>query len=130
MCPISDLDNLSNADPTVLTGPDKAYGAKVSSQNELGTADVLDNGGVDKILALATTPKLGVTNIDGVTPKPNRKYFIMEGLDTNIKWGFSNTTQSFDLFKSQVLMIPVGPNTQIWFKVTSGTGNVAIGEIS
>ena len=68
----------------------------------------------------------------GVSRKTLRKYVIFEGLDTKIKWGFTNTTQSFDVFKSQLLMVPVGENTQIWFKNTnaSGSTSIAIGEIS
>lgn len=128
--PITDLDSLINADPVILTGSDKLYAAQVSSQNELATADVLNNSGLDVTLALTTTPKLGVVNVDGVTPKTNRKYFIMQALDTGVKWGFSNTTQSFDLFKNQLIMIPAGPSTQIWFKMSSGTGSVSIGEVS
>jgi hypothetical protein len=73
---------------------------------------------------------VGVTNVDGITPKANRKYFIMEALDNNVKWGFSASTQNFDLFKSQLIMIPVGPNTTVYFKMTTGTGQVVIGEVS
>lgn len=128
-------DDKVNSQPMKIVGADNTTQAetniaKVSANQDLGTADVLDNSGLDTILALTTTPKLGVVNVDGVTPKANRKYFIMEALDTNVKWGFTNTTQSFDLFKSQLIMVPCGPNTQIWFKMSSGTGNVAIGEVS
>lgn len=122
-----DFDDISNADPSLVVGHDKAYAAKVSPNRDLGTSDVLDAGGLDTILNLTTTPVEGKV---GVSAKANRKYFIMEALTTNVKWGFSNTTQSFDLFKSQLIMVPVGPNTQIWFKVSTGTGQVAIAEVS
>lgn len=82
-------------------------------------------GGVDTVLALTTTPSEGKV---GGTPKSDRKYVIMEALSTNVKWGFSNSTQSFDLFKSQLVIFPAGPNTTIWFKVSAGTGSVAFGE--
>lgn len=131
----SPTDDKVNSIPSKIVGAsnitqEETNIAKVSNNQDLGTSDVLDNLGADVILALTTTPKLGVVNVDGVTPKPNRKYFIMEALDTNVKWGFSNTTQSFDLFKSQLIMIPLGPNTQIWFKMTAATGSVAIAEVS
>jgi len=131
---MADLSDLQAAQTNKIVGSDtsgvETNAVKVSSNQDLGTSDVLDNGGLDKVVALTVTPKLGVVNVDGVTPKANRKYFIMEALDTGIKWGFSATTQSFDLFKSQLIMVPCGPNTTIYFKMTTGTGNVAIAEVS
>jgi hypothetical protein len=94
---------------------------------ELSSADILNHGGVDKVLSLTTSPVIGIV---GVTVKANRKYFIMEALTNNVKWGFSVSTQSFDLFKSQLIMLPVGQDTTIYFKVSTGTGEVAIGEVS
>jgi hypothetical protein len=131
---MADLNDVNSAQSIKIIGSTAAgvetVPAKVSANQDLGVADVLDNSGLDTIISLTTSPKLGVVNVDGITPKANRKYFIMQALDTNIKWGFSNTTQSFDIFKSQLIMIPCGPNTQIWFKMSVGTGNVAIGEVS
>ena len=89
-------------------------------------SDILDTGGVDTVLNLTTAASLGIV---GAAAKVGRKYYVMEALATNVKWGFTNTTQNFDLFKSQIIMIPVGPNTQIWFKMSTGTGTVAIGEL-
>ena len=131
---MADLTDLQAAQTVKLVGSDAAgvetNSAKVSNNQDLGTSDIMNNGGIDRSLPLTTAAKLGVVNVDGVTPLVNRKYFIMEGLDTGIKWGFSATTQSFDIFKSQVIMVPCGPNTTIYFKMTTGTGNVAIGEVS
>jgi len=127
---MADLEQIKRSAPSTLTGGDELYEAKVNRDGELSIRDTHDNGGLDAILALTTAPKLGVTNIDGVTPKPNRKYFVMEATSSNVVWGFSATTQSFDLFKSQIIMVPVGPDTEIWFKMKSGTGNVSVGEIS
>jgi hypothetical protein len=131
---MADLIDKNSALPIKIIGADtlgaETVPAKVSPNQDLGTADVLNNGGLDLVLALTTTPKLGVVNVDGITAKADRKYFLMQALDQNIKWGFTNTTQSFDIFKSQLVMVPCGPNTQIWFKMASGTGSIAIGEVS
>lgn len=128
---MADLTGIESSQSVKIVGQD-SIGAettpvKASANQDLGVSDVLDNGGLDAIIPLTTTPVEGVV---GLSAKADRKYFIMEGLSTNIKWGFSNTTQSFDIFKSQIIMIPCGPNTQIWFKMTAGTGSVAIGEVS
>ena len=127
---MADLNEKQASGATKIVGGDELYEAKVSRYGELSIRDTHDNGGLDAKLALTTAPKLGVTNIDGVTPKPNRKYFVMEATSSNVVWGFSAATQSFDLFRYQIIMVPVGPNTEIWFKMKSGTGNVSVGEIS
>ena len=98
-----------------------------STSQEVFIRDTHDNGGLDAIIALTTAPVEGKV---GITRKLERKYVIMEALDTNIVWGFSNTTQSFDLFKSQLIMVPIGENTEIWFKMKIGTGSVAFAELS
>jgi len=102
--------------------------AGVSSTQEVYIRDTHDNGGLDTILTLDdVTPVEGMVS---TAKKANRKYVIMEALSTGVKWGFSNSTQSFDLFKSQLIMVPIGENTEIWFIMSSGTGSVAFGELS
>lgn len=98
-----------------------------SENQEVWIRDTHDNGGLDAILELTTTPTEGKV---GATVKLGRKYLVIEALTTNVKWGFSSTSQSFDLFKSQLIMVPLGENTQIWFSMASGTGRVAFGELS
>lgn len=128
----SAIDDKVNSTPIKIVGANNTTQeetniAKVSPNQDLGTSDILDNGGTDTVLNLTTTPVEGRV---GAAARANRKYFIMEALTNNVKWGFSNSTQSFDLFKSQLIMIPCGPNTKIWFRVTAGTGQVAIAEVS
>ena len=91
------------------------------------TSDKLNFGGVDTVLNLTTAPVEGKV---GASVLEKRKYFIMQALDKNVKWGFSNSTQSFDLFKNQLIMIGIGEGTQIWFKTSTGTSSVAIAEIA
>lgn len=99
-----------------------------SGNGELWIRDTLDNGGLDTVLSLpANTP---VEIKVGASRKTLRKYVIIEALTTGVKWGFTNSTQSFDIFKRQLIMVPVGENTQLWAKSTSGTGQLAVGEIS
>ena len=123
----SSRDELVNSKPVRLTDKNEVNVAKVTNNEDLRSADVLDNGGLDVVIPLTTTPAEGKV---GGTRKTLRKYVIMEALSTNVKWGFSNTTQSFDLFKSQLIMLPVGENTEIWFVMSTGTGSVAFGEVS
>lgn len=99
--------------------------AKVTTTLDLQTDDRINTSAVDTVLALTTAP--AIVKVGG-SVLTERKYVILEGLSINIKWGFSNSTQSFDLFKNQLLMVPVGPNVNIWMKVTTGTGSAGIAE--
>jgi hypothetical protein len=105
----------------------------VSAKREARANDSVNNGAVDGVLAVNTTPSEGKV---GASRRVDRKYVWMQaitvpsGANAYILWGFSNTTQSFKLFKDQLLCFPIGEGTQIWFKTpglgTSGT--VAFGE--
>lgn len=101
--------------------------AKVTAKLDLRTSDVLDNGGVDGIVALTTS---AVEIKVGASIRTDRKFVIVQGKSNNIVWGFSNTSQSFTVANGQILMIPLASGTTIWAKVTVGTGSVAIGEVS
>jgi len=128
---MTDLTELQASETVKVAGTD-ANGKETnyigaSKNNEVFIRDTHDNGGLDKVITLTTTPVEGKV---GVVRKLERKYVIIEALSKNIVWGFSNTSQSFDLFKSQLIMVPIGENTQIWFRTTVGAGQVAFGELS
>ena len=98
-----------------------------STDREVFIRDTHNNGGLDIVIPLTIAPIEGKVEL---TRRINRKYVIMEALDTNIVWGFTSTTQSFDLFKSQLIMVPIGEDTEIWFKMKVGTGSIAFAELS
>ena len=128
---MTDYTEIQSAQSVKVIGSDatglETTPIQASASGEFLVADVLNVSGLDAIINLTTTPtELKV----GASPLAVRKYCILEGLSNNIKWGFSNSTQSFDLFKSQLIMIPVGPNVHLWAKMTSSTGQIAFGENS
>jgi len=129
---VADIEDIEAAQSVKIIGSDSIGREQtpVSStpNGEIKIADTHNNGGLDAIISIVSgTPvELKV----GGTVLANRKYIIMEALDTGVKWGFSNTTQSFDLFKSQLIMVPIGENTQIWFDCTSGTKQVSVAELA
>lgn len=108
------------------TGSEANFAA-VTPNNDFQTADILNNSAADTVVNLTTSASAIRT---GVANLANRKYVVLEALSTNVKWGFSSGSQSFDLFKSQLIMIPTGPNVTIWARVTTGTGQIAVGELS
>lgn len=129
---MADLTGIEAAQSIKVVGSDNT-GAETTPVNstvngDLQTADILNNGGLDTIISIVSgiPQELKV----GVSRKATRKFIIMEALDTGIKWGFSSSTQSFDLFKNQLIMVPVGEDTEIWFDTISGTNDVAIAEVS
>ena len=102
--------------------------ADVSNNKELETADILDNGWLDTTISVtAGTPK--EIKVGG-SAKANRKMALIQPLDGKIKFGFSASTQNFELFKRQFAEFDAGPGTAIWVDAVSGTVSVAVGEAS
>jgi hypothetical protein len=129
MADIQDIDAAQTV-KVVGSSTDGTEQTPVSStpNGELKIADTHNNGGLDTTISVTSGSPVELKV--GATRLANRKYVIMEALDTGIKWGFSNSTQSFDLFKSQLIMVPIGENTEIWFDCQSGTKQVSIAELA
>jgi len=99
---------------------------KSSVNGEISNVDTCNYGGLDKVLTVGTS---AVELKVGASRKTTRKIVAFEALSNNIKWGFSNTTQSFDVFKNQLIVLPVGEDTEIWFIAGTAGQSVAIGEL-
>ena len=111
------------------TGIETNY-VKASANQDLGTSDILDNGGVFSNLALAAGVA-GELKV-GAGRLANRKYVIFQPLDTNTFMGFSSgvtVANGMPLFKNQMVMLPVGPNTEVWF-INAVAGNMRIAEVA
>jgi len=92
-----------------------------------GTQDVIDvpnQTGVATTLNLTTSPVEGKV---GGSALVGRKYIEMQALTTGVKWGYT-TACLFDLFKNQFFSLPAGENCTVYFKASTGTADVAIGE--
>ena len=100
-----------------------------TATKELKTHDVANNGGVDDVITIA--PGGVVELIVGGSANADRKYVQIQALGRGVKWGFSNTTQSFEAFRNQFFILPFGPNTSVFLTNTSATNSdVAIAEVS
>jgi|GEM_PF-5650563 len=115
----------ANAWPVKIT--DGTNIASVSVNSNLQTSDVLNNGGVDGLVALTTS---AVEIKVGASIKTNRKFIMIQGKSNNIVWGLSNTTQSFTIANGQFIMLPFAPGSSIWARTTTGNGSIAVGEVS
>lgn len=122
-----------------LTGVESSQSVKLVGQNTAGVeqtpvnsttlgdltvADVPNQTGLNAILNLTTTAIEGKVGANALT---NRKYIEMQGLTTNVKWGYDSSCP-FDLFKNQFFSLPMGENCKIYFKASTGTAEVAFGE--
>jgi len=126
---LADLNELQSAQPVKIIGSD-ATGAetnaiKGSANGELVVADSLNNGGTSGTIVLTTT---AVEAKVGASALTNRKSLTIQPLDGKILWGYSNSSQPFELAKLQPASWNVGSGTAIWIKSSSGTVNVAVGE--
>ena len=104
------------------TDPNNGDVGRVSDNNEAASIDSALTSGTDTTTNLTTTAvelKVGASRL------PERKYLIVEGLSNNIKWGFT-TSCPFDLFKNQLIMMPIG--VAVYAKMSTGTGSIAVGE--
>lgn len=125
---MADLNEIQSAQQTKIVGQDAAgvetTPVKSTTLGELQVADIPNQTGMNAVLNLTTTPQEGKV---GTSTMTNRKYIEMQALTTGVKWGY-DTTCPFDLYKSQFFSLPAGTNCKVYFKVLTGTGQVAVGE--
>lgn len=124
----TDIDPKLAAETVKITGQDSS-GTETNpvSATALGDLQVVDTPNqtaLNVTLNLTTTPQEGKV---GVSTMTNRKYLEMQGLTSNVKWGY-DTTCPFDLFKNQFFSLPAGTNCKVYFKASTGTAQVAIAE--
>ena len=117
---MGDLNSLESSDTIKIagaTGSGQETNFVNSTPNgDLQTIDIMNTTAVSGIISLSTTPvplKINSTNL------LNRKYIILQGLTTSIVWGFSESSQTFDIFKDQ-FSFPGVQVQEIYILVTIG----------
>lgn len=123
---MADLTFREMSSPSMIVGDDEQNAVKVSLLKEISSCDILNNGGLDAELTVGTS---AVELKVGVSRKVDRKYVIFQPLDTGIKFGFTSGTQNIPVFKNQLIMLPAGDNTQVWFIASEAGKKVAIAEL-
>lgn len=123
-----DLNDVQTAQQVKISGQStdgtETNPVGASNLGELYVADVPNQVGLNTVLNLTTTAVEGKV---GASTMLNRKYIEMQGLTSNVKWGYDSTCP-FDLFKSQFFSLPCGTSCKVYFKMSVGTGSVAFGE--
>lgn len=131
---MADLTNIQSAEAVKIIGS-TSNGTETNpvgaTQNlELNVADVLNNGGVNSNLSVGTTAvelKVGASRLAA------RKFIILQPRDNGIFYGFSSgvtAANGIEVFKSQILMLPVGENTEVWLIGDTAGKNIRIAEVA
>ncbi len=122
--------------PTVEIGADGKKQVRVKVNNAdtepIPVDDILDGGGDQATLTIGTTAVLGAVN--GTSNRTDRKYVIFQSQDKDIFYGFNESTLStsngIKIFKDQIIMIPLGENTDIYFIATGAGKELRFTEVS
>lgn len=91
---------------------------------------ILDGGGSEAEITVGTTSVLG--NVTG-TNRASRKMVIFQPQDKDIYWGYNSSvtiSNGIKAFKDQVVMLEIGPNTDIYFIATGAGKKIRIQELS
>jgi hypothetical protein len=126
---MADIGETQQSEVVRIANPDESNLVEVSSNSEVRSVDTANNGGVDSVLTISSgaTVELKV----GGSARTDRKYVQIQALGTDVKWGYTISTQSFDAFKSQFFILPIGDGTTVYIKNNGGSDvDVAIAEIS
>jgi hypothetical protein len=99
--------------------------------DQVATADVLDNGGVQGALTVGTSSvevKVGANRHEG-----RKSVTLYNNSNTTIYWGFNNsvtTATGTPITKGQFIEWTVGENTPIWVIAGNANNNMRITEAS
>lgn len=115
---------------TILCPVGEAQPRALTQNGEFKVYDTNNNGGLNADLTVGTSSVEGKV---GSARLVNRKYVVVEALDTNVYMGFSSAVTSSNgipIFKNQILILPIGDNTQIWFIADVSSKHVRFGELA
>lgn len=119
---MGDLTEIQASLAVKVIGSDTVGGettpVKVSTNQDMGVSDILNIASTSGVLTLlpSTVYQLKV----GAAALANRKYVIMQALDPDVKWGLGAASQPFYAYQSQIIMLPVGDLTAVYFSTESG----------
>lgn len=126
---MADLDIYQSATPVLLVGSPENGFIKSSANQELQTADISDNSGVQGALNVGTSAvaaRVGGSNL------ANRKSLVVYNNSSNvIYWGYTNAVSSstgIPIQKGQLVEWRVGPNTTVYLIAGSATNDMRVTE--
>lgn len=94
---------------------------------QLLVSDTLNHAAVTASVALSTdavVARVGASNL------AHRKTLIVQATSNNVLWGFSAASQPFSLINTEKATFDIGPNIDLYVKVSVGVGSISVAEIS
>lgn len=128
---MADLTDLQAAQTIKVVGASSSgietNAVNATANGDLQSADLLNVSVVQTTINVTTSAveaKVGGSNLT------NRKMIIIQVQTGNMTYGFSSGSQPFTIPNGTTLTLALGPNISIWLRRTSGSGNVAVAELS
>ena len=94
---------------------------------QLDTSDTLNDTAVSTALDLTTAPIVARAGANNLL---DRKALVLQAKSDNILWGFSVGSQPFSLSNNEKAAFDIGPNIDVYVRMSAGTGTLAVAEIS
>lgn len=119
---MGDLTEIQASQAVKIVGSDTLGGettpVKTSPNQDMAVSDILNIASTSGVLTLlpGTVYELRVS----ASALANRKYVIMQALDPDVKWGLGAASQPFYAYQSQIIMMPVGDATIVYFRTEPG----------
>jgi hypothetical protein len=104
--------------------------AKITPNGEVRIADMITVGNAYGALSVSTS---AVELKVGGAILTNRKAVHFQPKDNGIFWGYSNavtTSTGTEMFKDQIIFLPMATGVSIWFIATGAGKSVRIAELS
>lgn len=117
--------NAISLQATVRLNDGSGNAIKSTTNQDLQVDDTTRAAGVDTVITMtgaAIEVKVGASRLT------TRKYVLMNPTGNSCKWGFTSTSQSFDIFKNGFTFFPASASTPIWIIGPAGV-TVEIGEV-
>lgn len=128
---MADLSDVQAADTVKIVGSDASgveqTPVQATTKGELVTSDVLNTASSAALKTITTTAS--AANVSG-SNLSGRKLLIIQAQTGNIVWGFSAGLQPFTLASGASLYLSVGENVTVYLRRTTGSGSVAVAELS
>jgi len=131
---MADITDINAAQSVKIIGSasDGAESVPVNSSvnGELTNVDTCNAEAIYGVLTVGTTPveiKVGTSKLSG------RKFLHLQSKDRGIYFGYSNsvsTSNGTELFKNQILFLPIGEAVSVWVIAGASGKEIRIGELA
>lgn len=128
---MADLSDKEAAQTIKIAGSDasglETNFVKASDNGDLSTSDIINVAAQNRVMTITTSP---VEALGAGVGLSSRKLLVIQAQTANIKYGFTVGSQPFTLANGASLYLSVGPDIHVYLVRTTGSGPVAVAELS